>query len=104
MNFRFNVLFLIVLVTCLFTRAALAQSPVYLTAVNDQPRHTTNVIGAEMNANTILSNAQQRKQLIEYLKEAEAGNPGITGQSLLEDKFDNTDTGDRKNLLITNRN
>ena len=31
-------------------------------------------------------------------------NPGITGQSLLEGKFDNTDTGDRQPLLITNRN
>jgi hypothetical protein len=31
-------------------------------------------------------------------------NPGITGQSLLEGKFDNTDTGDRQQLLITNRN
>ena len=31
-------------------------------------------------------------------------NPGITGQSLLNGKFDNTDTGDRQHLLITNRN
>jgi len=30
-------------------------------------------------------------------------NPGITGQSLLEGKFDNMDTGDQQNLLITNR-
>ncbi len=31
-------------------------------------------------------------------------NPGITGQSLLQGKFDNTDTGDRQLLLITNHN
>jgi hypothetical protein len=31
-------------------------------------------------------------------------NPGITGQSLLEGKFDNADTGNRQNLLITNQN
>ncbi len=73
MNFRFNFLFLIVLITCLFARTALAQSPVYLTAVNDQHRHTTSVIGAEIKVNTELSKAEQRKELIDYLKEVETG-------------------------------
>lgn len=31
-------------------------------------------------------------------------NPGVTGQSLLQGRFDNADTGDRQNLLITNAN
>jgi hypothetical protein len=31
-------------------------------------------------------------------------NPGVTGQSLLEGKFDNTDTGDQRNLLISKQN
>ena len=31
-------------------------------------------------------------------------NPGVTGQSLLEGKFDNADTGDQQNLLISNQN
>jgi len=31
-------------------------------------------------------------------------NPGVTGESLLEGKFRNLDTGDREFLLITNRN
>ena len=30
-------------------------------------------------------------------------NPGVTGQSLLNGKFDNADTGDQGNLLITHR-
>ena len=30
-------------------------------------------------------------------------NPGITGQSLLQGKFDNADTGNREDILITNR-
>jgi hypothetical protein len=31
-------------------------------------------------------------------------NPAVTGQSLLEGKFDNADTGDQQNLLIANQN
>lgn len=31
-------------------------------------------------------------------------NPGITGESLLEGKFSNMDTGDQQHLLISNRN
>jgi hypothetical protein len=30
-------------------------------------------------------------------------NPGVTGQSLLQGNFNNADTGDHHNLLITNR-
>lgn len=31
-------------------------------------------------------------------------NPGVTGESLLEGKFSNADTGDQQHLLISNRN
>jgi hypothetical protein len=74
MNFRFNFLFLIVLVACPFVQMASAQSPVYLTAVNEQPRHTASVIATEINSNTVVSKTQQRKELIDYLKELETDN------------------------------
>jgi len=74
MNSRSNFLFLIVLITCLFGQVASAQSPVYLTAVNEHPKHSGNVIEAEIKLNTNLTKAEQRKQLITYLKEVETGN------------------------------
>ena len=73
MNFRFNFLFFTVLITCFFARVASAQSPVYLTAVNEQPRHTTNIIEPEIKVNTELSKTAQKKELIDYLKEVETG-------------------------------
>jgi hypothetical protein len=74
MNFRFNFLFFIVLLFCFFGQTASAQSPVYLTSVNEHPRHSGNVIEAEIKLNTNLTKAEQRKQLITYLKDVETGN------------------------------
>jgi hypothetical protein len=72
MAFLYKIIFLIVLIVYC-TRAASAQSPVYLTAVTNPIRHTGNTIEPEVNMEVDLSKAQQRKQLMAYLKGMEAG-------------------------------
>jgi len=72
MTFRYKILFLVVVIVYC-TRAASAQSPVYLTAVNDPLRYTPQAVKTEINLDADLSKAQQRKQLMIYLKGMEAG-------------------------------
>jgi len=76
MKSRYILLFLIVFSIC-GTCVASAQSPVYLTAISEEAQHSTtnNSITFEPppNIDAGLSKAQQRKQLMTYLKEMESG-------------------------------
>jgi hypothetical protein len=67
MTFRYKSIFLIVIIIYC-ARAASAQSPAYLTAVNNPPRHTRDVVETEPNSDADLSKPQQRKQLMTYLE------------------------------------
>lgn len=71
MTLRYKTLLLVIFIVCC-TRVAPAQSPVYLTSVSDPLKHTGNSIEKEVNLNVDLSKAQQRKQLLAYLKGIEA--------------------------------
>jgi len=71
MTFRYSFLFFIILIV-FCTHAATAQSPVYLTATNDAPKHTGNVTEPAINLDADLSKAQQRERLMTYLKGMEA--------------------------------
>jgi len=77
MNFRYNFFFIIFFVF-FYTVTAAAQSPAYLVATNDPPRIKMNLeelqkvndetTETEINISTDLSKAQQRRQLMTYLK------------------------------------
>lgn len=71
MTVRYNFFFLVVIIV-FCTRVASAQSPAYLAATNDLPKLNHPVSETDMNLNTDLSKAQQRKQLMTYLKGIES--------------------------------
>jgi len=72
MTSRYNFLFLTVFILFCALKVS-AQSPVYLTSLSKQVSHTGNIVEAEPSLNLDLSKARQRKQLMTYLKDMEAG-------------------------------
>jgi hypothetical protein len=71
MTFRYKTFFLVVF-TIACSRIALAQAPVYLATADNTGRHTESATETDINPNVDLSKAQQRRQLMAYLKSMEA--------------------------------